>query len=118
VRKTRNPGDKEGASPDQTGAISGPRLIESFQTRCVVETGSAFFKSSWSKAEDKRLISKSEIPEGQSVRWIRSFYLPETAQTHCYFEAASRATVEEANKRARIPFTHITEVMEMTPDPV
>jgi Protein of unknown function (DUF4242) len=56
--------------------------------------------------------------EGQSVRWIRSFYLPETAQTHCYFEAASRDTVEEANKRARIPFTHIAEVLEMTPDSV
>lgn len=56
--------------------------------------------------------------EGQSVRWIRSFFLPETAQTHCYFEAASRATVEEANKRAKIPFTHITEVVEMTPDSV
>jgi Protein of unknown function (DUF4242) len=56
--------------------------------------------------------------EGQSVRWIRSFFLPETAQTHCYFEAASRDTVEEANNRARIPFTHITEVVEMTPDSV
>ena len=56
--------------------------------------------------------------EGQSVRWIRSFYLPEMAQTHCYFEAASRAMVEEANQRARIPFTNITEVVEMTPDSV
>lgn len=56
--------------------------------------------------------------EGQSVRWIRSFYLPETAQTHCYFEASSAATVEEANKRARIPFTHIAEVVEMTPDSI
>ena len=56
--------------------------------------------------------------EGQAVRWIRSFYLPETAQTHCYFEADSKAAVEEANQRARIPFTHITEVVEMTPDSV
>lgn len=61
----------------------------------------------------------SEITqEGQPVRWIRSFFLPETAQTHCYFESVSRATVEEANKRARIPFTRITEVVEMTPDSV
>jgi hypothetical protein len=56
--------------------------------------------------------------EGQSVRWIRSFYLPETAQTHCYFEAPTAAAVEEANQRARIPFTQIVEVMEMTPDMV
>jgi hypothetical protein len=56
--------------------------------------------------------------EGQNVRWIRSFYLPETAQTHCYFEAASKTAVEEANVRARIPFTQIVEVMEMTPEMV
>jgi hypothetical protein len=56
--------------------------------------------------------------EGQSVRWIRSFYLPETAQTHCYFEAPSRESVEEANTRARIPFTQIVEVVEMTPESV
>jgi hypothetical protein len=40
--------------------------------------------------------------EGQPVRWVRSFFLPETAQTHCYFEAASKSAVEEANQRARI----------------
>ena len=56
--------------------------------------------------------------EGQAVRWIRSFYLPETAETHCYFEAPSRDAVEEINQRARIPFTKITEVLEMTPESV
>jgi hypothetical protein len=56
--------------------------------------------------------------EGESVRWIRSFYLPEKAQTHCYFEAASKEAVEEANKRARIPFSEIDAVVEMTPDSV
>ena len=35
-------------------------------------------------------------------------------------EAAQRAVryVEEANNRARIPFTQITEAMEMTPEMV
>ena len=56
--------------------------------------------------------------EGQPVRWIRSFYLPDSAQTHCYFEASSKEAVEEANKRARIPFTDIALVVEMTPDAV
>lgn len=56
--------------------------------------------------------------EGQPVRWIRSFYLPETAQTHCYFEATTKEVVEEANKRARIPFSQITPVVEMTPDSI
>jgi len=56
--------------------------------------------------------------EGEPVRWVRSFFLPETAQTHCYFEAGSKSAVEEANNRARIPFSQITEVVEMTPEMV
>ena len=56
--------------------------------------------------------------EGQSVRWIRSFYLPDKAQTHCYFEAANREAVEEANQRARIPFTDISLAVEMTPEAI
>ncbi len=56
--------------------------------------------------------------EGQPVRWIRSFYLPETAQTHCYFEAPSKEAVAEANQRARIPFIEIAAVVEMTPESV
>jgi hypothetical protein len=54
--------------------------------------------------------------EGQAVRWIRSFYLLENEQTHCYFEAASKEAVEEVNTRARIPFSEIAAVIEMTPD--
>ena len=56
--------------------------------------------------------------EGQQVRWVRSFFLPETEQTHCYFDAASKQAVEEANERARIPFVEIAEVVEMTPDAI
>ena len=56
--------------------------------------------------------------EGQSVRWVRSFFLPESSQTHCYFEGANAQVVEEANVRARIPFTRIVPVMEMTPEMV
>jgi hypothetical protein len=56
--------------------------------------------------------------EGCEVRWVRSFFLPETSQTHCYFEAPNLAMVEEVNRRAQIPFTRIVEVSELTPDAV
>ena len=56
--------------------------------------------------------------EGQEVRWLRSFYLPETEETHCYFEGPDAATIEELNRRAQIPFVAIREVVEMTPDSV
>lgn len=56
--------------------------------------------------------------EGEPVRWVRSFFLPETAQTHCYFEGGSKTAVEEANTRAGIPFKEVVMVMEMTPESV
>lgn len=56
--------------------------------------------------------------EGTPVRWIRSFFLPEIEQTHCYFEAPDAEAVREVNERANIPFKTVTEVMELTPDAV
>lgn len=56
--------------------------------------------------------------EGTSVRWIRSFFLPGTDQTHCYFEAPDEAVVREVNERAKIPFDSVQEVQELTPDHV
>ncbi len=56
--------------------------------------------------------------EGQAVRWIRSFFLPQSSQTHCYFEAATQQAVEEANQRAKIPFLEVAEAVEMTPEAV
>jgi hypothetical protein len=56
--------------------------------------------------------------EGQDVRWLRSFFLPESSQTHCYFEGPSKEAVEEANQRAAIPFNQIIPVVEMTPEAV
>lgn len=46
--------------------------------------------------------------EGTAVRWVRSFYLPESSRTHCYFEGADAQAVEEANQRAPIPFVRIS----------
>ncbi len=54
--------------------------------------------------------------EGTDVRWIRSFFLPDLSQTHCYFEGPDASAVEEANQRARIPFVRISQALEMTPE--
>ncbi|MEI7443395.1 MAG: DUF4242 domain-containing protein [Burkholderiales bacterium] len=53
--------------------------------------------------------------EGTPVRWLRSYFLPETSQTHCYFEAPSMAAVRELNERAALPYERLVEVAEMTP---
>lgn len=54
--------------------------------------------------------------EGTAVRWVRSFFLPESSRTHCYFEGPDARAIEEANERARIPFVRISPVAEMTPE--
>ena len=56
--------------------------------------------------------------EGTPVRWIRSYFLPELQQTHCYFEAPDAASVREVNERANIPFESVHEVHELTPESV
>ena len=54
--------------------------------------------------------------EGTPIRWLRSFFIPETEETHCYFEAPSSDAVREVNERANIPFSKIHEVQELTPE--
>ena len=56
--------------------------------------------------------------EGCEVFWIRSFFLPEAEQTHCYFEGPSLEAIRDLNERAQIPFLEIAEAVEMTPDSV
>lgn len=56
--------------------------------------------------------------EGTPVRWIHSYFLPETEETHCYFEGANADVIKEANERAQIPFTSIMEVVELSPEKV
>lgn len=56
--------------------------------------------------------------EGTAVQWLRSFFLPGSSQTHCYFEGPSLEAVTELNQRAGLPFEQIVEVAEMTPTSV
>ena len=56
--------------------------------------------------------------EGTPIQWLRSFFIPETEQTHCYFEAPSFDAVKEINERANIPFSKIHEVKELVPEAV
>ncbi|HMS79199.1 MAG TPA: DUF4242 domain-containing protein [Burkholderiaceae bacterium] len=53
--------------------------------------------------------------EGTEVTWLRSFFLPASSQTHCYFEGPSLAAVRELNERAGLPYEQLLEVAEMTP---
>jgi hypothetical protein len=56
--------------------------------------------------------------EGADVRWLRSFFLAESEQTHCYFEAPTREVVADLNKRAGLPYERLLEAVQMMPDTV
>ncbi len=56
--------------------------------------------------------------EGAPVKWVRSFFIPETEETHCYFEADTPEIVKEVNERANIPFLKIHDVLELVPEKV
>ena len=53
--------------------------------------------------------------EGKDVRYLRSVYVPSEAHCMCLFEAPDSATVRAVNETAQIPFTRITEAMDLTP---
>jgi hypothetical protein len=56
--------------------------------------------------------------EGTPVKWLRSFFIPKTEQTHCYFEAPNAEAVKEVNERANIPFSEIQEAQELVPEDI
>ena len=53
--------------------------------------------------------------EGKAVRYIRSTFVPGDAKCMCLFEAANSDLVKEVNEAANIPFTRITEALDLTP---
>ena len=53
--------------------------------------------------------------EGKPVRYIRSIFVPGEAHCMCLFDAANADLVKEVNEEANIPFTRITEALDLTP---
>ncbi len=56
--------------------------------------------------------------EGVPVRYLRSTFLPVEEKCYCLFEGTSAEAVEEANKRADVPYERVVEVMQITRDDV
>lgn len=53
--------------------------------------------------------------EGKQVRYIRSTYVPGEAHCMCLFEAADPQVVKAVNEAAHIPFSRISEAVDLTP---
>jgi hypothetical protein len=53
--------------------------------------------------------------EGRPVRYIRSLFLPQEARCLCLFEALDADSVRSLNDAAQIPFTSVSEALELAP---
>ena len=53
--------------------------------------------------------------EGKNVRYIRTTFVPGDARCMCLFEADNADLVREVNDAAQIPYTRVTEAMDLTP---
>ena len=53
--------------------------------------------------------------DGKNVRYIRTTFVPGDFRCMCLFEADSADDVRAVNQAAQIPFTRITEALDLTP---
>ena len=59
--------------------------------------------------------SKEFTAEGTPVRYIRTTFVPGEAHCMCLFEANSADDVRAVNEKAKLPFNHIVEALDLTP---
>jgi hypothetical protein len=53
--------------------------------------------------------------QGKDIRYIRSMFVPAESHCMCLFEAADAQTVAALNDEAQIPYTRVTEALDLTP---
>ena len=53
--------------------------------------------------------------QGRSISYIRSTFVPGEAHCMCLFDSTDADTVAELNDVAEIPYTRVTEALDLTP---
>lgn len=68
-------------------------------------------------AAQRRAIdwSKRYESDGRNVRYIRSTFVPGESHCMCLFDAPSADLVAMLNDDAGIPYTRVTEALDLTP---
>lgn len=68
-------------------------------------------------AAQQRAITTAEQfrSDGKDVSYIRSTFVPGESHCMCLFDASDATTVAELNDVAQIPYTRITEALDLTP---
>jgi hypothetical protein len=65
----------------------------------------------------RRAIDTAEAHrrKGKDVRYIRSTFVPGESHCMCLFEAPTAQDVADLNDEAAIPYTRVTEALDLTP---
>lgn len=56
--------------------------------------------------------------QGTPVRYLRSIFIPAEEKCFCLFDGPSPEAVEEANRRAQIPFERVVEAQHVAAEEV
>jgi len=68
------------------------------------------------QAQSKAIATADEYQQqGRDVRYIRSTFVPGESHCMCLFEAPTAQDVAELNDEAGIPYTRVTEALDLTP---
>ncbi len=60
-------------------------------------------------------IAEAHRQQGKDVRYIRSMFVPSESHCMCLFEASDAQAVIDVNEEAQIPYTRVTEALDLTP---
>ena len=68
-------------------------------------------------AAQQRAIATAEQfrDGGKDISYIRSTFVPGESHCMCLFDSTDAAIVAELNEIAQIPYTRITEALDLTP---
>ena len=67
-------------------------------------------------AQQRAIATAEEMRScGESIRYIRSAFVPETGQCNCLFDAKSSEQVGQLNDRAGIPYDRIVPALDLSP---
>lgn len=69
-------------------------------------------------AAQAKLTTAQMTEEGTPIRYLRSTFVPGEDKCFCLFEGPSGEAVEEANRRAQIPFERVHEAIFVTAEEV
>ena len=68
------------------------------------------------EAQGKAIAKAAEYQgQGRDVRYIRSTFVPGESHCMCLFEASNAKDVADLNDDAGIPYTRVTEALDLTP---